>query len=94
MKDTKIHVSPNDVKPASSTIRRTPWTIFVTEFSQVESHSYSGKGTREDPYVVDWLKSDAENPLTWPKAYKWLITVAVAVALLAVTFCSSAFVSF
>ena len=49
MKDTKIRVYPGDVKPGSLTIRRTPWTVFVTDFSQITSHKYNGKGTREDP---------------------------------------------
>jgi hypothetical protein len=93
MKDTKIHVYPSGVEPGSLTIRRTTWTPYVTDFNRITSHSYRGKGTNEDPYIVDWLQNDAENPLTWPRSYKWFLTVIVAIAVLAVTFCSSAFVS-
>lgn len=26
---------------------------------------YKGRGTQEDPYIVDWLEDDPENPLRW-----------------------------
>lgn len=94
MKDNKIHISSDSVESTSLTIKRTPWTPFVTDFNEIKSHIYRGNGTIENPYIVDWFENDTENPLTWPKAYKWFITIEVAIALLAVTFCSSAFVSF
>ena len=93
MRDTKIHVYPNTIERESLTIRRTPWTPYATDFNRIIAHNYRGNGTNEDPYIVDWLENDVENPLTWPKPYKWFLTVTVAVTVLAVTFCSSAYVS-
>lgn len=38
---------------------------------------YSGRGTHEDPFIVDWDEQDPENPYNWSKARKWLITIQV-----------------
>ena len=38
---------------------------------------YLGKGTREDPFLVDWDSEDPENPFNWSKGRKWLITLQV-----------------
>ena len=42
-----------------------------------EVRKYSGSGTYEDPYVVDWDVGDVENPYNWPKSRKWAITFQV-----------------
>lgn len=52
---------------------------------------YEGEGTDEDPYVVDWIENDPRNPMTWSTTKKWVIILAVANAVLVVSFCSSAF---
>ncbi|CAF1077228.1 unnamed protein product [Adineta steineri] len=41
--------------------------------------------------VINWLNYDPENPKKWSTIYKWLLTLLVSVATLAVTFCSSAY---
>lgn len=71
------------------TLARTPWRRFVTSGDAVLNHSYSGKGTEEEPYVVDWLEDDPENPMTWGQKYKWFVTMTVAIATLAVAMASS-----
>lgn len=38
---------------------------------------YPGRGTSEDPFIVDWDQNDPENPFNWPKRRKWLITMQV-----------------
>ncbi|EKG16620.1 Major facilitator superfamily [Macrophomina phaseolina MS6] len=52
---------------------------------------YDGSGTDEDPYIVVWLDDDPVNPMNYPIAVKWTITMLVAVATLAVAFVSSAY---
>ncbi|KAI1487791.1 major facilitator superfamily transporter [Biscogniauxia mediterranea] len=52
---------------------------------------YRGKGTEEDPYVVDFLPDDPKNPMTFPVWRKWFITVLQAIAVLAVAFVSTAY---
>lgn len=38
---------------------------------------YTGSGTQEDPYVVDWDLGDPESPYNWTKKKKWIITMQV-----------------
>lgn len=39
---------------------------------------YSGEGTPEAPYIVDWEPEDPENPYNWDKASrKWPLTFLV-----------------
>ncbi|CZR67442.1 related to synaptic vesicle transporter SVOP and related transporters (major facilitator superfamily) [Phialocephala subalpina] len=58
---------------------------------QVLEHQYSGSGTEEDPYIVEFLHNDPRNPRNFPIWGKWFITILVAVATLGVTFDSSAY---
>jgi hypothetical protein len=41
--------------------------------------TYTGMGTVDDPYVVDWDLDDPEDPYNWAKPKKWLITAQVRV---------------
>ncbi|KAI5917206.1 major facilitator superfamily transporter [Camillea tinctor] len=52
---------------------------------------YRGKGTEEDPYVVDFLPGDPKNPMAFPTWKKWFITILQAIAVLAVAFVSTAY---
>lgn len=77
--------------PDQYTLKKTPYRIYTTPFSQILANSYSGSGTQDDPYLVEWLPEDAENPQTWADTYKWLQTVQVAIATLSVALASSAY---
>lgn len=71
------------------TLRKRPWRQYVTPWSEIVSHPYAGSGTDEDPYLVDWLPADHENPMTWKPRYKWTVMMIAAVATLAVSMASS-----
>lgn len=43
-----------------------------------QERKYPGRGTHEDPYIVDWDIGDAENPFNWSKTRKWCITAQVS----------------
>ena len=58
---------------------------------EVLDHRYEGQGTVESPYLVEFLREDPWNPMTFSRSFKWLVTVLQAVATLAVTFASSAY---
>jgi MFS family permease len=58
---------------------------------QVLEHQYSGSGTEEDPYIVEFLHNDPRNPRNFPTLGKWTITILVAIATFGVTFDSSAY---
>lgn len=68
-----------------------PWKKCEIPVSILVAHPWRGQGTAESPYIVEWLPSDPENPMTWADSYKWLIVVIIAVATLAVSFDSAAF---
>ncbi|GAB0136169.1 hypothetical protein EsDP_00004481 [Epichloe bromicola] len=57
----------------------------------VLSHHYHGSGTDSDPYVIHWIPDDARNPMNFSNFRKWLITITVAIATLAVSLVSSAY---
>ncbi len=59
--------------------------------SQALHHHYPGHGTAESPYVVDFLAKDPFNPMQFSGGRKWLITVLLATATLAVAFVSTAY---
>jgi hypothetical protein len=54
-------------------------------------HNYKGSGTESDPFLVTWIENDPVNPMNYPQALKWTITMLVAIATLAVAFVSSAY---
>lgn len=54
-------------------------------------HKYSGSGTVNKPYIVEFIPDDPRNPMGFPMWKKWAITLLVAFATLAVSFVSSAY---
>lgn len=54
-------------------------------------HKYAGNGTRDSPYLVEFLANDPYNGLAFSNSRKWFITIVQAVATLSVSFASSAF---
>lgn len=57
----------------------------------VLNHTYQGKGTAENPYMVNWIPDDAGNPFNWSRLSRWRITMISAVTCFAVAFSSSAY---
>jgi len=60
---------------------------------EVYSHRYLGRGTEADPYVVDFLPGDPLNPQNWATWRRWTFLSVVAISTLAVSFCTSAYLS-
>lgn len=56
-----------------------------------KTHLYNGKGTEQDPFVVEFRQDDPGNPLNWSQFRKWFITTIVTLSVFAVTFTSSAY---
>jgi multidrug resistance protein len=88
--------SPSDLE-SQKTINASKvshWRLLVDRpliTDAVRKHKYPGLGTESDPYIVEFLPDDPRNPVNFTPAKKWAITVVVAVATLAVAFCSSAY---
>ncbi|KAL2823131.1 putative MFS multidrug transporter [Aspergillus granulosus] len=58
---------------------------------EVIDHKYAGSGTEDDPYSVVWIPNDPRNPQEFSQPLKWFITMAAAIATLAVALVSSAY---
>lgn len=59
-------------KPVDSyTMKKTIYRPYVTPFEKILNHHYQGSGTEADPYIVDWMGRDEEDPQTWSTVYKW-----------------------
>ncbi|KAK6386913.1 uncharacterized protein PV06_07869 [Exophiala oligosperma] len=57
----------------------------------VANYPYSGSGTEDDPFIVEFIPNDPRNPMEFSQVKKWFITLTVALATLAVAFVSSAY---
>jgi multidrug resistance protein len=92
--DTKVH---HDSDIEAQKHRQQPATHWQLVFDQthvtpdVLHHKYAGSGTHDDPYVVEYIPNDRRNPMLFPMWKKWVITVLVAFATLAVAFVSAAY---
>lgn len=53
--------------------------------------TYPGSGTPEDPYIVDWIDNDPEDPQRWSGGWKWFTIAVVSFTTLAVALASSAY---
>lgn len=89
--DDHTYPPPTSSPAESLTLKRRPWRPFITPFEQIHNHHYRGKGTHEEPYVVDWLPHDVEDPQLWPNWYKWLQVGITSMLTLSVALCSSAY---
>ena len=58
---------------------------------EVLNYKYAGEGTTESPYVVEFHPNDPRNPQGFSVLRKWMITLLMALATLAVSFTSSAY---
>jgi len=55
----------------------------------VLKHQYSGSGSEEDPFLVEWLDSDLRNPLQFSNGRKWLYVAIESMATFAVAMTTS-----
>jgi hypothetical protein len=72
------------------TLPKRPWRLYTMPFDELLSHPYKGSGTDSDPFVVDWLANDREDPQQWPVVYKWIQIFIVSILTLCVALASSA----
>lgn len=93
-KDNSEVAAAMDVESGQGPKSISHWKLVVDQAlvtPEVLNWKYDGSGTAEDPYVVKWIEDDSRNPLLWTTTYKYCISVTMALATLAVSFCSSAY---
>ncbi|KAJ5151329.1 uncharacterized protein N7482_010581 [Penicillium canariense] len=70
------------------------WRILTDQgvvTQEIIDYPYAGSGTEEDPFHVEWIPNDPRNPMQFDTRLKWVYTVIVAFATLAVSLASSAY---
>lgn len=68
--------------------------VFHTSFDDDVWHqNYTGHGTYEDPYVVDYLHNDRQDAMNFSKGRKWAISILQSLSTFALTFASSVYAS-
>lgn len=83
------HPEPSDW--SKHTLRKRPWRRRVTEFTHIVEARYRGSGTQGDPFIVQWLDHDPENPKNFSNLFKWTITFLLAFMTLCTSLASSAY---
>lgn len=84
----------NDIESQQGPTKVSFWRLLTDQAGvtpEALSHKYAGHGTEESPYLVEFLPKDHWNPMTHSELLKWTITITQALAVLAVTFASSAY---
>ncbi|KAH8651118.1 putative MFS transporter [Xylariales sp. PMI_506] len=67
-------------------------SVTATDPGKAEQSSiFTGQGTLEDPFVVEFQKDDPGNPMNWSQPRKWFITSIVTLSVFAVTLTSSTY---
>lgn len=83
-----------DATSLSKSTKPTHWQLVSSHAlltPAVINHKYHGSGTEDDPYKVEFIPNDPRDPMGFPMWKKWVITILVAFATLAVAFVSSAY---
>lgn len=86
--------TPLDPESHGTTSKASYWRIIFDQGIVTDSilqYKYAGNGTHEDPFLVKWIPDDPRNPMNFSELQKWVITLTVAFATLAVSFVSSAY---
>ncbi|KAH7410875.1 major facilitator superfamily domain-containing protein [Cadophora sp. MPI-SDFR-AT-0126] len=64
----------------------------LNQHTSIQNHNrYDGSGTLSDPFVVEFLSNDPQNPMNFSTSRKWLITSIGTLSVFAITLTSSAY---
>ncbi|KAJ5758985.1 hypothetical protein N7520_006141 [Penicillium odoratum] len=81
--------------PEAPRPQRIPYWRILTDQGvvtpEIIDFPYTGAGTEESPYVVEWIPNDPRNPMGFSSGLKWTYTILVAFATFAVSLSSSAY---
>ncbi|WVF71132.1 hypothetical protein IAT40_005929 [Kwoniella sp. CBS 6097] len=61
--------------------------------AQVSHFAYPGKGTIDEPFLVDFGPEDPTNPYNWSKKYRWFLTLLIGITALCPPFTSVSYSS-
>jgi hypothetical protein len=58
-----------------------PWSRIATPAAEILEGPYDGEGTKESPYICQWLDEDPEDPQQFSKGYKAAIVGMVSIGM-------------
>ncbi|KAL8700837.1 MAG: hypothetical protein Q9201_005230 [Fulgogasparrea decipioides] len=83
------------IKTAEKSSMTIPHTHLMLHHGVLDAHTakykFPGSGTQEDPYIVGWVENDPRNPLHFNDSRKWLWSLLMALATMAVALTTSAY---
>ncbi|KAL2432885.1 Efflux pump FUB11 [Exophiala dermatitidis] len=68
-------------------------TYLANDNDNVCNHNPTGHGTRDNPYIVEYLNHDRHDAQYFPQGRKWVIAILQSLSTFAVTFASSVYAS-
>lgn len=78
-------------------LRNVSWIRSISCHARLDDdicgQTYTGNGTDEDPYIIDYLHNDRQDAMNFSKGRKWAIAILQALSTFAVTFASSVYAS-
>ena len=86
-----LHTGAEKLALSEHTLSKRPWRTQITDFEAIISAKYRGSGTKDDPFVVQWLDHDPENPKSYDIWHKCAITALIAFTTLCISLASSAY---
>jgi len=86
-----ISVEEAEEKVSARIPRRSLMLDHGTLDAHTLAHQFPGSGTDQDPYIFGWTANDPRNPLLFKDRRKWLRTLLVALANMAVALATSAY---
>ncbi len=87
----EIPIDQDRIDWSQYTLKKRPWRPRVTDFAAIVQGPYRGKGTPSEPFIVQWLDHDPENPKNYEMWLKCCITALVSFMTLGVSLASSAY---
>ncbi|KAF9252408.1 hypothetical protein DTO006G1_3156 [Penicillium roqueforti] len=88
---------PQQVKNSQASSRRMSWIQYLFFHARLNDNvcnqNYTGKGTEDDPYIIDYLHNDHQDAMNFSNGRKWAISILQSLSTFVVTFSSSVYVS-
>ncbi|KAH0833550.1 hypothetical protein AYO21_05228 [Fonsecaea monophora] len=84
---------PQRIKDSSPRMSWIQSLLRIRLDDDVCNQNYPGRGTDDDPYIIDFLQNDCQDAMNFTKGRKWAIAVLQSLSTFAVTFASSVYVS-
>ncbi|OCF31946.1 multidrug transporter [Kwoniella heveanensis BCC8398] len=91
--ESPISIKSRPLSSAPSSRPSQPSARPTLPHAQVSHFAYPGRGTPDEPFLVDFGPEDRTNPYNWSKKYRWFLTLLIGVTALCPPFASVSYSS-